>query len=93
MRGLHQLNQEWRALHEKTEPLVESLKKYHQLPPVRNPPQAIAIGALLTRGLVVTRVLQDITLARIKIEDARREVARLNQQISDALARMNISYH
>jgi hypothetical protein len=34
-----------------------------------------------------------VTLAKIKIEDARREVARLNQQITDALARMNISYH
>jgi hypothetical protein len=32
-------------------------------------------------------------LAKIKIDDARREVARLNQQISDTLARMNISYH
>lgn len=63
-----QLNKEWKVVHEKTEPLLESLKKYHQLPP-------------------------DATLAKIKIDDARREVARLNQQISDTLARMNISYH
>jgi len=66
--ALVKLNKEWKVVHEKTEPLLESLKKYHQLPP-------------------------DATLATIKIDDARREVARLNQQISDTLARMNISYH
>lgn len=66
--ALVKLNKEWKVVHEKTEPLLESLKKYHQLPP-------------------------DATLAKIKIDDARREVARLNQQISDTLARMNISYH
>jgi len=66
--ALIKLNAEWKAWHEKTGPLLESLKKYHQLPP-------------------------DVTLAKIKIDDAKREVARLNQQISDALSRMNIAYH
>jgi len=32
--SLVQLNAEWKAWHEKTGPLLESLKKYHQLPPV-----------------------------------------------------------